>query len=343
MLKNKVRCAVLGLGRLGRVHAANIAGKIKGAELVAVSDVMPGVAEQFAREFGVKYWSNNPDEIIQLDDIDAIIIVTPTSTHANFSRKVAQSGKALFLEKPISTNITEARETADIIMKSGIVCQLGFMRRFDPAYMYAKEKILAGDIGTPLYFKGITRDPFVAHEEYVASCGGIFMDLNIHDFDVARYLLSQEIVEVNAMGSVLSSPIVAKYNDVDQALTYLRFDGGAAGDVEGYRNAVYGYDIRAEIIGTEGTVVVAGLRNHSVTFLGPNQGNFDVIPFFMERFEIAYLREMEHFIECIQKGIVPSVSINDGLIAQEIANAAKSSCELGQKVNLSRSPQKQEL
>ncbi len=334
MLSNKVRCAVLGLGRLGKIHAANLSGKIKGAQLVAVSDVMPGAAEKYAQEHEVEHWSVNPDDIIERDDIDAIVIVTPTSTHAGLAEKVVRSGKALFLEKPISTDISEARKTARMIEESGITCQLGFMRRFDPAYVHAKARIAAGDIGTPLYFKGITRDPFVAHEEYVATCGGIFMDLNIHDFDVARFLLAQEVVEVNAMGSVLSSPIVAKYDDVDQALTYVRFDGGAAGDVEGYRNAKYGYDIRAEVIGTEGTLVVAGLRNHSVTFLGPNQGSFDIVPFFMERFEIAYLREMEHFIDCIRNKAVPSVGIADGLIAQEIANAAKTSCGLGQKVRL---------
>lgn len=333
-MDRKVRCAVLGLGRLGKIHAENIAGKIKGAQLVAVSDVMPGVAETFAREHEVKYWSTEPDAIIARDDIDAIIVVTPTSTHAELARKVARSGKALFLEKPISTEIQVARRTASVIEEAGITCQLGFMRRFDPAYAHARDRIAAGDIGTPLYFKGVTRDPFVAHEEYVATCGGIFTDLNIHDFDIARFLMGQEIVEVNAMGSVLASPIVAKYDDVDQALTYLRFADGAAGDVEGYRNAKYGYDIRAEVIGTEGTLVIAGLRNHNVTLLGPNQGSFDIIPFFMERFETAYLRELEHFIECLHRDAKPAVGINDGLIAQEIAHAAKTSCQTEQKVRV---------
>jgi scyllo-inositol 2-dehydrogenase (NAD+) len=321
----EIRCAVLGLGRLGYLHAVNVATKIKGSRLVAVSDVVAETASRVAQELDVPFWSMDPDEVINREDVDAVIVVTPTTTHAEIAKKVARAKKALFLEKPIALDINEAHETAAEIEKSGIICQLGFMRRFDPGYEYAKQRILAGDIGKPLYFKGCTRDPRMAHESYVATCGGIFADLNIHDFDIARYLMGQEIVEITAMGSVLYSEIAAKYNDVDQAISYLRFDSGAAGDVEGYRNAFYGYDIRAEIMGTEGTIVVSGIQNHSVTLLHPNRGSYDIIPFFMERFEVAYLREMEHFIASVQNNEQPSVGARDGVIALAVALAARQS------------------
>ncbi len=327
-----VRCAVLGLGRLGYRHAVKLATKVKGAELVAVADVVPGITEKVAKELDVPLWTTNPEELIDRDDIDAVVVVTPSDTHARLAKKVAHAGKKLFLEKPLSTNVEEALEVVKVIDETGIYCQLGFMRRYDPAYSHAKQRILAGDIGTPLYFKGISRDPSAPPENYIAASGGIFFDQSIHDFDIARFLMDQEITEVTAVGSILYSKEMAKYQDVDQAITYLRFADGAAGDVEAYRNAFYGYDIRAEIIGTEGTLAISGLHHHNVHLLKPNQASHDIVPGFIERFEDAYLIELETFIHNIQNGLPSEVTAFDGYAALAIAKAAQTSEHEGRAV-----------
>ncbi|MFD1676276.1 inositol 2-dehydrogenase [Alicyclobacillus fodiniaquatilis] len=320
-----VRCAVFGLGRLGHQHAINLATRVPGAKLVAVLDSVPELAEKTARELGVQRWSTEPDELLAATDIDAIFVVTPTSTHATLAKKVAESGKALFLEKPVSLDLEEAAATVHAVEASGILCQLGFMRRFDPAYKAAKAQIAAGAIGEPLYFKGISRDPQAPPETYVAASGGIFADQSIHDYDIARFMMEREVTSVSAVGSVLYSKEVARYNDVDQALSYLRFEGGAAGDIEAYRNAFYGYDIRAEILGTEGTLVVSGLRQQNVTLLSNRGSNYEILPGFIERFKEAYVDELIAFIQCVQQGERPSVGVRDGYQALAIATAAKRS------------------
>jgi scyllo-inositol 2-dehydrogenase (NAD+) len=331
-----IRCAVLGLGRLGYRHTVNLATKVRGAKLVAVSDVIPEVTERVARELDVPIWTTNPEELIERDDIDAFIVVTPNDTHAMFATKVAQAGKQLFLEKPLSTSMEEAIEVVKVVKENSIYCQLGFMRRYDPAYTYAKNRIQAGDIGKPLYFKGITRDPKAPPENFIAASGGIFLDQSIHDFDIARYLMGQEVTEVTAIGSILYSKVMEKYNDVDQAITYLRFTDGASGDVEAYRNAFYGYDVRAEVIGTEGTLFIAGLQHHNVSILKPNQSSHDIVPGFLERFEDAYLIELEAFIQHIQDGQPSEVTAYDGYAALAIGTAARKSQHDGRpvKVNL---------
>ncbi|MCL6454878.1 MAG: Gfo/Idh/MocA family oxidoreductase [Alicyclobacillus sp.] len=333
-MNREIRCAVLGVGRLGYRHAVNLATKVKGATLTAVSDALPEVAERVARELDVPTWSTNPDELIARDDVDAVIVVTPTDTHAAFAKRVASAGKALFLEKPLTLDLQEAGEVVKAVQQSGILCQIGFMRRFDPAYAHARNRILAGDIGEPLYFKGISRDPTAPPVAYVAASGGIYLDQSIHDYDVARFLMGQEVTEVQAMGSVLFSKEVATHGDVDQALTYLRFGNGAAGDVEAYRNAFYGYDIRAEILGTEGTLVVSGLQYHNVTLLQPRRSSYDVLPGFLERFSDAYVLEMEHFIDCVQKGEQPTVGVRDGFEALAIGTAARQSYRAGSFVSV---------
>jgi scyllo-inositol 2-dehydrogenase (NAD+) len=333
-VNQEIRCAVLGLGRLGSRHAVNLATKVKGARLVAVADAVAEVAERVARELGVENWTTNPDELIALDDVDAVIVVTPTDTHTKYAKQVALAGKALFLEKPLTLDLQEATETLFEVEESRILCQLGFMRRFDPAYAHAKARIQAGDIGEPVYFKAVSRDPQAPPENYVAVSGGIYLDQSIHDYDIARFLIGHEVTEVTAMGSVLISREVEKYNDVDQALTYLRFANGAAGDVEAYRNAFYGYDIRAEVLGTEGTLVVAGMNHHNVTLLQPSGGSFDILPGFIERFDQAYLLELEHFIQCVQQGVQPSVGIQDGYAALAVGTAARQSYQISQKVKV---------
>jgi scyllo-inositol 2-dehydrogenase (NAD+) len=333
-VSKRIRCAVLGLGRLGHWHAENLMTKIKGAELFCVADPFADQAEKAANELGVKSWTKDPNEVFENDEIDAVVIATPTSTHASMIKQAATHRKHVFVEKPITHELEEADEVIQVIQENRIHCQVGFMRRFDPAYAEAKRRIQAGDIGQPLYFKGVSRDPGSPPAAFLKNSGGIFLDMSIHDYDMARFLMGSEVTSVSSHGSILVNSFMEEFKDVDQALTYLTFTSGAAADIEASRNAFYGYDIRGEVIGTEGTIVIGSLRYHDVKVLTKKGSTHDIVPAFPERFANAYQQELSHFIECLQNGEEPAVTANDGKIALKIAVAAKKSFESGQKVNL---------
>jgi scyllo-inositol 2-dehydrogenase (NAD+) len=333
-MKEQIRCAVLGLGRLGYWHAENLAHNIKGAKLVSVVDPLDGRAEKVAAELGVEKWSKNPDDVFHDPDIEAVIIVTPTSTHAEMIKKAAQCKKQIFTEKPITQTLEEADEVIRAIRENNVFCQVGFMRRFDAAYAEAKRRIDAGDIGKPLYFKGVTRDGAMPPAEFIKNSGGLYLDFSIHDYDAARFLMGAEVTTVTAHGSVLQHHVVAQFNDVDHALTYLTFDSGGAGDIEASRNVTYGYDIRGEVIGTDGAIQIGSLRYHDVRILTPKGSVHDIIPDFPVRFKDAYLNEMAYFIECLRTNQPPSVNEADGKAALEIAVAATESYRTGKTVQL---------
>lgn len=334
-MSKKIRFAVLGLGRLGYWHAENLSQRVKDAELVAVVDPMEGRAEQVARELGVAKWSKNPVEIMEDPNIDAIAIVTPTSTHAEMITLAANHQKHIFTEKPITQTLQEADKVIEAIRQNKVLCQVGFMRRFDPSYVEAKRRIEAGDIGQPLYFKGMTRDGGTPPPEFIKHSGGLYLDFSIHDYDTARFFMGAEVTSVTALGSVVHNQYVAEFNDVDQALTYLTFDSGAAADIEASRNAYYGYDIRAEIIGTEGAIHVGGsMQHHDVKILKNNGATYNIIPDFPTQFLNAYLYEMVSFVESLRNNERPKVDEVDGKLALEIAVAATQSYQTGKTIRL---------
>jgi len=317
--------AILGLGRLGYAHANNLKENVKGANLQLVVDPIVERAEQVAKELGIENWSSNPDEALSSDSIDAVVIVTPTSTHGEMIKKAAKHKKHVFVEKPLTETIEEASEVIDVVEQENIICQVGFMRRFDPAYHNAKLQIDAGHIGEPIYFKGITRDQGSPPAEFIKHSGGIFLDCSIHDYDIARYLMNSEIVNVSAHGKILNNPFMAEFNDVDQGISYVEFASGAIGDIEASRNSPYGHDIRTEIVGTEGTLMIGTLRNQNVTLLNKHGSNYDIIPDFQTRFEDAYRIELEEFIKTIQAEEKPRVTALDSKINMQIALAATDS------------------
>ncbi|SFJ88247.1 inositol 2-dehydrogenase [Thermoflavimicrobium dichotomicum] len=332
-MREQIRCAVFGLGRLGYWHAENLAGKVKGAKLSVVVDPQEKIAEKVAHELGVQ-WSTSSQSILEDSEIDAVIIAVPTAFHADMIKLAAQHGKHIFVEKPLTQTLEEADEVIDVIRENGIFCQVGFMRRFDPAYAEAKRRIDAGDIGKPIYFKSISRDPGSPPAEFIQKSGGIFLDLSIHDYDLARFLMGAEVESVHAHGTVLLHPFMKECGDADQALAYLTFDSGAAGDVEGSRNAMYGYDIFTEVVGTEGSIRIGSLRHHDVQLLTDKGSVHDIVPHFPVRFKESYLLEMNHFIDCLRKEEKPSVTEIDGKKALEISMAAKISWKTGQRVHV---------
>lgn len=334
-MTKKIRSAVFGLGRLGYWHALNVV-KIRDAELAAVCEMNIEMAEKVAKELEVPFYTANPDEIFQDETIQAVIIASPTSTHFELLKKAAESGKAIFVEKPLTIDLDEAFEIQALIEKNNNICQVGFMRRFDPAYEAAKKRIDAGDIGEPIYFRGISRDPHAPHEAFIQYSGGMFVDVSIHDFDIARYLMNSEVTSVSAHGRVLKYPFMEKYGDVDQSLTYIEFASGAAGDAEASRNAYYGYDIRAEVIGTEGSIFIGNLRQHDIHILNKAGVTHDILPDFPARFTDAYNLELVDFYRVVNEKSTPRVTVKDGVKALEIALAARESFQTGQKVELAK-------
>ncbi|MCM3652280.1 inositol 2-dehydrogenase [Metabacillus litoralis] len=333
-MKEKIRCAVIGVGRLGYWHAENLATRIKGAELVTIVSSRKESAEKVARELGVKKWTNNPQEIFEDPSIDAVVIVTPTKTHAELIIQAARSKKHIFVDKPLTETLEEAEMVIQEINKNNVFCQVGFMRRFDPAYAEAKRRIENGDIGQPIYFKGLSRDPGSPPEDYIKTSGGIFLDLCIHEYDIARFLMGDEVKSVKAFGDVLIHPFMNKYQDVDQSMTFMTFKNGASCDIEGSRNSSFGYDIRGEVIGTEGTIQIGSLQHHDIKILTSKGSAYDNVPNFPIKFKESFLNELSHFIECLQKNERPQVSEIDGKIALEIAEAATKSFKTKETVVL---------
>lgn len=219
-MAERIRVAVAGVGRLGYYHAKNLKERVKGAELAAIMDPFEKTAKQVAEELGVKKWTQNHVEVFMYPGIDAVVIVTPTSAHGEMIKHAAQNGKHIFVEKPLTSTLEEADEAVRVVKENDVICQLGYMRRHDPAYYDAKQKIKTDVIGEPICFKGITRNRG-SPAEFIKNSGGIFLDCSIHDCDIARYLMSAEIISISGHGRILKKPFMEKYQDVDQAISYI--------------------------------------------------------------------------------------------------------------------------
>ncbi|MHB1627108.1 MAG: Gfo/Idh/MocA family oxidoreductase [Bacilli bacterium] len=321
----RLRCGIVGLGRLGVRHANNLNSTIGAGELVAVADVMPFRAKEFADRLEIPRHYENPLDLIRNPDIDSVIIVTPTDTHFALATAAIQANKSIFLEKPMASTKSQSLELGALARQRNVYCQVGFMRRYDSAYAFAKQQVAEGKIGKPIYFKAVSRDPDCPPEDYIKESGGIFTDLAIHDYDIARFLMGSDIVRVQAMGKVLVNGFLESYDDVDQAVSYVEFANGAAGDIESSRNAGYGYDIRAEVIGTEGTLRIGSLQDHAVELLSKNGQSIDIVPGFIERFADAYRRELEDFVHRVLLGRESPITVADGVAAMAVAEAAANS------------------
>lgn len=335
-MSNRINVGLIGVGRMGRVYAEDLAYRVPQARLIAASDANPG-AEEAAREYGVEKWYPRYEDLIDDKSIDAVVIVTPTSTHREMIIAAARAGKAIFCEKPLSISLEEAREIERVIDETGVFFHMGFMRRFDRGYRAAKEKIDAGVIGKPVLFKASSRDPFRPTLEYLdpRHSGGILIDMGIHDIDLARWMMG-EVKSVYSTGGVLAYPEVASVGDVDNAVVTLNFESGSLGIIDLSRSGVYGYDIRAEILGTEGTLKVGYLRETPVTLLNKAGVTHDTVPYFMERFERAYVDQLQNFIDHLQRGLPPSITVADGVADLEVAYAATRSLKENRLIELSK-------
>ncbi len=327
---------VIGLGRMGRIYGFHVARQAADARLVAVADMRQEAAQAVADEFaGVKAYTDYHD-LLADPDVQGVIVATPTSTHHDIVIAAAQVGKAIFCEKPTALTLEETDEMVAAVEAAGVIFQVGFMRRFDKGYMAASEQIAAGVIGRPVVIRSISRDPHRTSLEYAdpARSGGLIIDMAIHDFDVARWLMGDEIMRVYAEAGVLVYPELAEVGDVDNVMIVMRFAGGGLGNVEASRNARYGYDIQCEVIGSEGALRIGYLQETPVLTLTPEGARHDVVPYFMERFGPAYTTQIEHFIACIREDKTPAVGAADARAALQVGIAATRSQHEGRPVDV---------
>lgn len=331
---SKLKLGVIGLGRLGQVYAQHTARQIPDAALVAVADPRPEVTQPFATQIGELTVYADFRDLLAHPDLDAVIVATPTNTHSEVVTLAAQAGKHIFCEKPMALTLTETDAMIAAIEKAGVLCQVGFMRRFDEGCLAAKRQIEAGVIGQPVTIRSIGRDPFRTSLEYAnpAVSGGLIVDMGIHDFDLIHWLMGDEVERVYTEVASLVYPELQTVGDVDNAMIVLRFERGGLGNVEVSRTAAYGYDIQCEIIGSEGALQVGYLRQTPLLTLTRAGVSHDVVPHFPQRFGAAYTRQIEHFVECVRDGKPPAVTPTDSRAALQIGLAATRSQHEGHAV-----------
>jgi inositol 2-dehydrogenase len=332
----RLKVGLIGLGRLGRVYARDLAGRIPETRLVAVADTVGALAKDVAAEFDVPRAYTDATALIDDTDVEAIVIVTPTHLHREHVVAAAQRKKPTFCEKPPALSLDEAAAMKSAIDRSGAFFQMGFMRRFDAGYAAAKKQIDAGRIGTPLVFKATSRDPFRPSLEYAnpASSGGMLIDMGIHDFDLARWFMGG-VRTVSAIGATIAYPELATVGDIDNAIVSLTFESGKLGAVDLTRSGIYGYDIATEILGLEGTIRIGYLRETPIVILTKANGvSHDTVPYFMERFRDAYTNQLQDFARNVLQDKEPPITIDDGLEALRVGVAATRARETGTTVTV---------
>jgi myo-inositol 2-dehydrogenase/D-chiro-inositol 1-dehydrogenase len=330
-----IKVGLIGAGRIGTLHAGHLAYRIPGVDLVAVADVAIEAAQACAARFDVPRFSGDYHDFLQDDEIDAVVICSSTDTHAQIIGEAAEAGKQIFCEKPIDFDLERIDRALQAVADAGVKLQIGFNRRFDPNFRRVREAVAAGQVGVPHILRITSRDPAPPPLSYIQVSGGIFLDMTIHDFDMARYLMGSEVEEVYAAGNVLVDPAIGEAGDVDTAVVTLRFANGAIGTIDNSRQAVYGYDQRVEVFGSGG-MICAGNETADRTVLSDAQGVHAALPlyFFVERYTAAYIAEMTAFVEAVQQDTPPPVSGLDGRAPVVIAYAAARSMKEGRPVRL---------
>jgi len=322
----KIKLGVIGTGRIGKVHIATLVQSVPQAEVVAVADVNPGSAQEVAGQFGIKSVYGNYMDVINHPGVDAIVICSSTDTHAQIIVDSAKAGKHIFCEKPVDLSLEIIKGALAEVEKAGVKLMVGFNRRFDPNFLKIKNMVAEGKIGDPHILKITSRDPAPPPAKYSAVSGGMFMDMTIHDFDMARYIAGSEVTEVFTKATVLVDPEIGQAGDVDTAIITLTFANGAIGVIDNSRKAVYGYDQRVEIFGSKGMACADNNFPDNHRYYS-SDGVHGALPlnFFMDRYLEAYANEMKIFCDAVINDLHLPVSGDDGLMSVAIALAAKKS------------------
>jgi scyllo-inositol 2-dehydrogenase (NAD+) len=332
-MSGNINVGVIGTGRLGYHHASNIL-RSKGANLIAVSDAAKESLDRATKDFGVRGYVSYKD-LIADPEVKSLVIATPTQTHYEILKEAIASGKPIFCEKPITYTLEEAEKIVEAVKKKNVYLQVGFMRRFDPGHTYAKKMIAEGECGKPIYFHDCQRDPNGPPPAYVPQSGGLFVDMGIHDLDVARWIMGSEIVEIYAQGAVLKHEYLKELDDVDDGQMLLKFESGALGMIEISRNANDVYDTRTEVVGLKKSVFVGQNQLTPYTIIGDRQITVDMANWCLGRFKDAYELEMQVFVDTVNQGKPSAVTAYDGMIGLKLALAATESYKKAAPVKLS--------
>jgi inositol 2-dehydrogenase len=327
---NRVRIGLAGLGRMGRIHANNLASRCSVAQLGCVYDVNAEAAREVAERLDVP-WAKTYDDLLADDTIDAVAVATSTGSHAELSVAAARAGKHVFCEKPISLDRQTSVATVEAVQDAGVKFQVGFHRRFDPDWVAAQERISAGELGEVYLFRTSLRDMKAPSVQYLAGSGGFFLDVTVHDLDTARWMVG-EIVEVSAHGTAVSDPAIAEIGDIDTAVVVLRFENGALGVIDNSRSAGYGYECSTEVMGSKATARIDHPGGRNYEWRTPGWAAYPVSSNFEERYPWAYAEELDGFAQSVRDGEAPRVTGWDALAASDLAMACDRSWRQGRPV-----------
>jgi myo-inositol 2-dehydrogenase/D-chiro-inositol 1-dehydrogenase len=325
---SELRLAVIGAGRIGRIHARDLAQRVVGAQVVAIADPRMEAAREVADRLHIPQVVGDHQELLGDPSIDAIAICSSSDTHGQIISEAAQAGKHIFCEKPVACDLAQIDQALSAVARAGVKLQVGFNRRFDPSFRRVREMVAAGEIGQPHILRITSRDPAPPPIGYVRVSGGIFFDMTIHDFDMARYLMGSEVVEVYAVGGVRVDPAIGQAGDIDTAVVTLCFENGAYGTIDNSRQAVYGYDQRVEVLGSGGLLAAENPARDSHIHANA-EGVHTARPpdFFLQRYAEAFVAEMQAFVDSIHEGLEPLVTGKDGRAAVVLAMAAQRSLD----------------
>ncbi len=327
----QITVGVIGAGRIGKVHTMSMANQLPNVRIKWIADYKEDVIGDWIYQYGIEHKTGNHLDILNDPEVDAVLICSSTDTHAQFIIDAAKAGKHIFCEKPIAHDVDQIKRALQAVKEAGVKLMIGFNRRFDHNFKKVKEMILQDEVGTPQFIKITSRDPGPPPIEYVKVSGGIFMDMTIHDFDMARFLADSEVDEVYVVGAVNVDPAIGQAGDIDTAMITMKMKNGIICTIDNSRKAAYGYDQRVEVFGSKGALEIANDTASSVKLSTANGVCTEKpLHFFLERYMAAYTAEIKAFIEAIENDSETPVSGNDGLEPVYIALACKRSYQTGQ-------------
>ncbi len=331
-----IHLGIIGAGRIGQLHAAHLRHRIPGAQLVAVTDAIASAAQDCASKLGIPEHGTDYRRILENPAIQAVVICSPTDTHTEIIQAAAAAGKHIFCEKPIDVNLARIDMALEAVKKAGVLFQVGFNRRFDANFQRARVAVVQGEIGMPHQVHIISRDPSPPPIEYIRQSGGIFLDMTIHDFDMAQFLIDSPVVEVFATGSVRVDPAIGEAGDLDTVTILLNYENGATCVIENCRQAVYGYDQRVEVFGSAGSIRIDNnYPNNAILSTKASVRRDLPLHFFLTRYSESYISEMICFLEAIQSGRISPVAGGDARVPVVMALAARKSIKEKRPVRLS--------
>ena len=332
----QLNIGIIGAGRIGKVHAQSITYNVPTAKVLGITDVFKDGLQELADKYGIEKVYNDYKEMLADDEIDAVLVCSSTDTHADISIEAAKAGKHVFCEKPVDLTPAKVQAVIDAVAEAGVKLQVGFNRRFDHNFAHVRNLINEGKVGDLELIKITSRDPAPPPAEYAAVSGGMFLDMTIHDFDMARFLAGCDVTEVYANATCLVDPAIGEAGDVDTAIINLKFENGALGVIDNSRRAAYGYDQRIEVFGSLGAAMAANDTPTNVTVMNADGVTTDKpLYFFLERYMQSFRDEMIQFVDAVQNDKPTPTTGLDGLNSILVALAAKKSVAEGRAVKIS--------